>query len=76
MVTDKLLREIIRIILLWVLIAITGIMIVLTFLFRVLDLDGLCQASEHTLLVLLPVAAYQLGKADGLAIMRRPSRLS
>ena len=66
MVTDALVRHLIRLILSWVLMAITSIVILLTLVFWVLDLDDPYEATEHALLLLLPVTAYQLGKVNGL----------
>jgi hypothetical protein len=47
MVTDELVRHLIRLMLSWVLIAITSIVIVLTLVFWVLDLDDPYEATEH-----------------------------
>lgn len=76
MVTEELVRHLIRLTLSWVLIAVTGIVIVLTLVFGVLDLGDLYEACEHTLLVLLPVAAYLLGKADALGGMKQSFRMT
>jgi hypothetical protein len=51
---DELVRHLIRLMLSWVLIAITSIVIVLTLVFWVLDLDDPYEATEHALLLLLP----------------------
>lgn len=71
MVTDELVRHLIRLMLSWVLTAITSIVIVLTLVFSVLDLDDPYEATEHALLVLLPVTAYQLAKLGGLGGMKK-----
>jgi hypothetical protein len=54
----------------------TSIVIVLTLVFLVLDLDDPYEATEHALLFLLPVTAYQLGKMDSLGGMKKPLRLT
>jgi hypothetical protein len=72
MVTDALVRHLIRLMLLWVLIAITSIVIGLTLVFWVLDLDDPYEATEHALLLLLPVTAYQLGEVNRLGGMKKP----
>jgi len=66
MVTEELVNYLIRLILSWVLVAITSIVIVLTLVFWVLDLDDPYEATEHALLLLLPITAYQLGKVNSL----------
>ena len=76
MVTGELVRHLIRLTLSWVLIAMTSIVIVLTLVFLVLDLDDPYEATEHALLFLLPVTAYQLGKMDSLGGMKKPLRLT
>jgi hypothetical protein len=45
--------------------AISGIAIVLALVSLWLNLDDLYEANEHALLLLLPAAAYQLGKMSG-----------
>ncbi|HTT06303.1 MAG TPA: hypothetical protein VMF64_13550 [Steroidobacteraceae bacterium] len=66
MFTEELARHLIRLYLSWLLtaisIALASIMIVLALVSWLLNLDELYQASQHALLLLLPVAAYQLGK--------------
>ena len=64
-VTQDLGRYMVRLYLSWVLTAISGIAIVLALVSLLLDLDGLYEASEHALLLLLPVTGYQLGKVTG-----------
>jgi len=76
MVTEELVRHLIRLTLSWVLTAITSIVIVLMLVFLVLDLDDPYEASEHALLLLLPITAYQLGKVDSLCRMRKPLQLT
>ena len=76
MVTEELVRHLIRLTLSWVLTAITSIVIVLMLVFLVLDLDDPYEATEHALLFLLPVTAYQLGKVDSLCRMRKPLQLT
>jgi len=49
----------------WVLIAISGIAIVLASLSLLLDLDNLYEAIEHALLLLLPVTGYLSGWVRG-----------
>ena len=72
MVTDELVRHLIRLTLSWALIAITTIVIVLTLVFWVLDLDDPYEATEHALLLLLPVTAYQLGMVNSLGGLKKP----
>ena len=76
MVTEELVRHLIRLTLSWVLTAITSIVIVLTLIFWVLNLDDPYEATEHALLLLLPVTAYQLGKVNSLGRMRMPLPLT
>ena len=71
MVTDELVRHSIQLTLSWVLMAITRMVIVLTLVFWVLDLDDPYEATEHALLLLLPVTAYQLGKLDSLGAIKK-----
>ena len=56
--------------------AITSIVIELTLVFWVLDLDDPYEATEHALLLLLPVTAYQPGKVDSLDGMKKPGLLT
>ena len=56
--------------------AITSIVIELTLVFWVLDLDDPYEATEHALLLLLPVTAYQPGKVDSLDGMKKPLPLT
>ena len=56
----------------WMLNAITSIVIVLTLVFWVLDLDDPYEATEHALLLLLPITAYQLGNVDSLGMKKLP----
>jgi len=76
MVTEELVRHLIRLTLSWVLIAITSIVIVLTLVFWVLDIDDPYEATEHALLLLLPVTAYQLGKVNSLSRVKKPLPLT
>jgi len=69
-VTQDLGRHMVRLYLWWVLTAISGIAIVLALVSLLLDLDGLYEASEHALLLLLPVTGYQLGKVNGSFLAR------
>jgi len=69
-VTQDLGRYMVRLYLSWVLTAISGIAIVLALVSLLLDLDGLYEASEHALLLLLPVTGYQLGKVNGSFLAR------
>ena len=66
MFTEEHAHYLIRLYLSWLLTAIAtglaGIMIVLALISWLLDLDELFEASEHALLLLLPVSAYQVGK--------------
>jgi len=48
----------------------------LTLVFWVLDLDDPYEATEHALLLLLPVTAYQPGKVDSLDGMKKPGPLT
>jgi hypothetical protein len=70
MVTEELVCHLIRLTLSWALTAVTSIVIVLTLVFLGLDLDDPYEATEHALLLLLPLTAYQLGKLDSLGRMR------
>ena len=69
MVTEDLPRYLIRLYLSWLLTAIATIVTLLTLVSWLLDLDKLHQVSEHALLLLLPVAAYQLGKVRGCLLL-------
>ena len=69
-ITQDLGRYMVRLYLSWVLTAISGIAIVLALVSLLLDLDGLYEASEHALLLLLPVTGYQLGKVNGSFLAR------
>ena len=71
MVTQDLPRYLIRLYLSWLLTAIATIVTVLALVSWLLDLDELLQVSEYALLLLLPVAAYQLGKVRGSFVARR-----
>ena len=70
MFTGGLVPYLFRLYLSWVLTAISGIAIVLALVSLLLDLDDLYEASEHTLLLLLPVTGYQLGKVNGSFLAR------
>ena len=63
--TEDLARDLIRLYLSWVLTAMStigsSIGIVLALVSWLLGVDELYEASEHALLVLLPVTGYQLG---------------
>jgi hypothetical protein len=72
MVTEELVGHLIRLTLSWALIAITSIVILLTLVFWVLNLDDPYEATEHALLVLLPITAYQLGRLRSLGGMKKP----
>ena len=76
MVTEELVGHLIRLTLSWVLTAVTTIVIVLTLVFWVLDLDDPYEATEHALLLLLPITAYQLGKLNSLGGMKKPLPLT
>ena len=69
-VTPDLGRYLIRLYLSWVLIAISGIGIVLLLVSLLLDLNALYEASQDALLLLLPVTGYQLGKVNGSFLPR------
>ena len=49
----------------WVLAAISGIGVVVSFVALFLDLGDLYEAMQDILLLLLPVTGYQLGKVNG-----------
>jgi hypothetical protein len=72
MVTQDLPRYLIRLYLSWLLTAIATIVTVLALVSWLLDLDELLQVSEYALLLVLPVAAYQLGKVRGSFVRSRP----
>jgi len=65
MFTEGLGLYLIHLYLSWVLIAISGIAIVLASLSLLLDLDNLYEAIEHALLLLLPVTGYLSGWVRG-----------
>ena len=69
-VTQDLGRYLIRLYLSWVLTAISGIGVVMLFIFLLLDLGALYEAMQDTLLLLLPVTGYQLGKVNGSFVPR------
>ena len=69
-VTQDLGRYLIRLYLSWVLTAISGIGIVVLFVSLFLDLRDLYEAMQDTLLLLLPVTGYQLGKVNGSFLAR------
>jgi len=59
-----------RLYLSWVLAAISGIGIVVLFVSLFLDLGNLYEAMQDTLLILLPITGYQLGKVNGSFLAR------
>jgi len=63
--TQDLGRYMVRLYMSWVLAAISGIGIVVLFVSLFLDLGNLYEAMQDTLLLLLPVTGYQLGKVNG-----------
>ena len=68
MSTEYLERYLIRLYLTWLLIAISGIGIVLLFVFLLLDLGdrlSLYEASQDALLILLPITGYLWGRLRG-----------
>jgi len=69
-VTQDLGRYLIRLYLSWVLTAISGVGVVVLFVSLLLDLDALYEATQDTLLLLLPVTGYQLGKVNGSFLPR------
>ena len=69
-VTQDLGRYLIRLYLSWVLTAISGIGIVVLFVSLFLDLGDLYEAMQDTLLLLLPITGYQLGKVNGSFLPR------
>jgi len=69
-VTQDLGRYMFRLYLSWVLTAISVIAVVLALVSLLLDLDDLYEASEHALLLLLPITGYQLGKVNGSFLPR------
>ena len=69
-VTQDLGRYMFRLYLSWVLTAISIIAVVLALVSLLLDLDDLYEASEHALLLLLPITGYQLGKVNGSFLPR------
>jgi hypothetical protein len=73
MVAEDLAPNLIRLYLSWVLTAIATIVTVLALVSWLLQLDALHQVSEHSLLLLLPVAACQLGKVRGLFLAPGPT---
>ena len=68
--TQDLGRYMVRLYMSWVLAAISGIGIVVLFVSLFLDLDNLYEAMQDTLLLLLPVTGYQLGKVNGSFLAR------
>ena len=69
-VTQDLGRYLIRLYLSWVLTAISGVGVAVLFVSLLLDLDALYEATQDTLLLLLPVTGYQLGKVNGSFLPR------
>jgi hypothetical protein len=67
--TEYLARYLVRLYLTWLLIAISGIGIVLLFIFLLLDLGDvtfdLYEANQDVLLLLLPVTGYLCGRLRG-----------
>jgi hypothetical protein len=63
--TDRFGAYLIRLYLSWVLIAISGIAIVLASVALWLDMDDLYETNEHALLLVLPVAGYLSGWVRG-----------
>ena len=70
-VTQDLGRYMFRLYMSWVLAAISGIGVVVLFVSLFLDLGDLYEAMQDTLLLLLPVTGYQLGKVNGSFLPRR-----
>jgi len=68
--TQDLGRYMVRLYMSWVLAAISGIGVVVLFVSLFLDLDNLYEAMQDTLLLLLPVTGYQLGKVNGSFLAR------
>jgi len=68
--TQDLGRYMVRLYMSWVLAAISGIGVVVLFVSLFLDLDNLYEAMQDTLLLLLPVTGYQLGKVNGSFLPR------
>ena len=68
--TQDLGRYMVRLYMSWVLAAISGIGIVVLFVSLFLDLGNLYEAMQDTLLLLLPVTGYQLGKVNGSFLAR------
>jgi len=54
-----------RLYLSWLLAAISGVGIVVLFVALFLDMGNLYEAMQDTLLILLPITGYQLGKVSG-----------
>jgi len=69
-VTQDLGRYMFRLYMSWVLAAISGIGVVVLFVSLFLDLGDLYEAMQDTLLLLLPVTGYQLGKVNGSFLPR------
>jgi len=65
--TDRFGLYLIRLYLSWLLVAISGIAIVLTSVALWLDMDGLYETNEHALLLVLPVAGYLSGWVRGVS---------
>jgi hypothetical protein len=68
MSTEYLERYLVRLYLTWLLIAISGVGIVLLFVFLLLDLGdpfSFYEASQDVLLLLLPVTGYLCGRLKG-----------
>jgi len=63
--TDRFGAYLIRLYLSWVLIAISGIAIVLASVALWLDMDDLYETNEHALLLVLPIAGYLSGWVRG-----------
>jgi len=63
--TDRYGAYLIRLYLSWVLLAISGIAIVLASVALWLDMDELYETNEHALLLVLPVAGYLSGWVRG-----------
>ena len=59
-----------RLYLSWLLAAISGIGIVVLFVSLFLGLGSLYEAMQDTLLILLPVTGYKLGKVNGSILGR------
>ena len=63
-------RYLIRLYLSWVLTAVNGIGVVVLFVSLFLNLGDPHEAMQDTLLLLLPVTGYQLGKVNGSFLAR------